>query len=57
MTDPQVTLVVVTWNSADVVGGLLDSLRNHPPAARYEVVVVDNASADATLDLVRAHPV
>lgn len=55
--DPVVTLVVVTWNSADVVGDLLDSLQSDPPAVAYEVVVVDNASADRTLDLVGSHAV
>ena len=55
MTTPQVSLVIVTWNSAEVVGGLLDSLRDNPPAAGCEVIVVDNASVDGTRELVRDH--
>ncbi len=52
---PLVTVVVVTWNSATTIDGLLDSL----PAATtepYEVVVVDNGSRDDTVERARAHP-
>ena len=49
-------VVVVTYNSARDIVGLLESL----PAAAGELtlrtVVVDNGSADATVDLVRAFP-
>jgi len=39
-------VVVVTYNSADVIGACLASLRRWLPAA--EVIVVDNESTDAT---------
>lgn len=53
----RLSLVVVTWNSADVVLDLLDALVAEPPTTPWEVVVVDNDSADGTAALVRAHPV
>jgi len=43
---------VVTWNSAGRVAECLDSLRE--PGVRVETVVVDNASADGTLAVVRS---
>jgi len=43
----QTGVVVVTYNSADVVGRCLDSCAGLP------TVVVDNASSDATCDIVR----
>jgi GT2 family glycosyltransferase len=43
----QIAIVIVTYNSATEIGACLDSLRNLPGA---EVVVVDNASWDATCD-------
>ncbi len=43
-------VVVVTYNSADVIGRCLESCSELP------VVVVDNASSDATRDIVREKP-
>jgi GT2 family glycosyltransferase len=44
-----ITVVVVTWNAADLVAACLQSLvRQTVP---HRVVVVDNASADGTVDL------
>jgi N-acetylglucosaminyl-diphospho-decaprenol L-rhamnosyltransferase len=42
-------VVVVTYNSADVVGALLDSLPAALGELRADVVVVDNGSADDTV--------
>ena len=55
MTGPRdVVVVAVTWNSADVLPDFLGSL---PEAMRgveaWQLVVVDNDSADGTLDLLR----
>lgn len=43
-----IDVVVVTYNSADVVEDLLDSLPRALEPLPYRVVVVDNASSDAT---------
>ncbi len=45
----RVTVITVTHNGGLVIGGMLDSL---PPGIR--LIVVDNASTDDTLDIVRA---
>ena len=47
------TVVIVTWNSADVLPACLESLSQAAPLPA-EVVVVDNASADGSIALVRA---
>lgn len=54
----RLSVVIVTYNSASVLPGLLDSL----PAGLagiddFEIVVVDNASGDGSAALARAHPV
>jgi GT2 family glycosyltransferase len=54
VTTPLVSVVVVTWNSAAVVGDCLASLRNTVPSIEWELTVVDNASADGTVDAIRA---
>lgn len=57
MVDPPpeghpVTVIVVTWNSADTIGDCLAGLR--APGSNQSVVVVDNGSADATVSVARA---
>ncbi|WFU50077.1 glycosyltransferase family 2 protein [Sinorhizobium terangae] len=50
--------VIVTYNSASVLPGLLDSLAaGFEGIANYEVIVVDNASRDGSADLANAHPI
>jgi N-acetylglucosaminyl-diphospho-decaprenol L-rhamnosyltransferase len=51
---PGAVLVVVTWNSADVLPGLLESLEPGMSGLRWRLVVADNDSADGTADLVRS---
>jgi GT2 family glycosyltransferase len=50
---PDVTATIVSWNTKPLLRGCLDALRRHPPGASIEVVVVDNASADGSPELVR----
>ena len=49
-----VAVVVVTYNSAEVIGELLDSLPAALDGLTADVVVVDNDSTDATRELLRA---
>lgn len=49
-----VAAVVVTYNSEDHVGALLDSIPAAMGVLSYSVVVVDNGSSDGTVDLLRA---
>lgn len=49
-----VAVVVVTWNSADVVTGLIDSLPAGAAGVGHRLVVVDNASGDGTVEAVLA---
>lgn len=56
-TRPRLSVIIVTYNSAGVLPGLLDSL----PAGLqgiddFEVIVVDNDSQDESVDFALAHP-
>lgn len=50
-----VSAVTITWNSADVIGGCLESLYAQGDVAGgpVDVVVVDNASTDGTVELIK----
>lgn len=45
--------VVPAWNEAGAIGGVVDEIRAFDP--RIDVVVVDDASTDDTVDVARAH--
>ncbi|HEX6790476.1 MAG TPA: glycosyltransferase [Candidatus Krumholzibacteria bacterium] len=48
-----VSVVIVTYNSARVIGACLDSLQADGASGLAEVIVVDNASPDESVDVVR----
>src|SRR5579859_4171646 len=50
----EVSVVIVTWNSGQPLLDCLHSLREHPPSAAWEAIVVDNGSTDGSLERVRA---
>ncbi len=55
MTDGhRLSIIIVTYNSAGVLPACLDALAAYPPSCPCEVLVVDNGSTDATLDVIRA---
>lgn len=49
---PSVCLVLLTWNGCDDTVACLDSMRS--VTTPHDVILVDNASVDATVDVVRA---
>jgi GT2 family glycosyltransferase len=50
-----VTVVIVTWNAAQVIGRCLDALRLQTVKAR-QIMVIDNASSDETAEVVARYP-
>ena len=50
---PRVTVVVVTWQGAHLLGPCLESLARQ--TLPHDVVVVDNASTDDTATVLAAH--
>ncbi len=57
MTEPEVAVVVVTYNSAEWISRCLDALPAALGDRRAHVVVVDNPATDDTADVVAArHP-
>lgn len=46
---PDVSVVIVTWNSGEDLLACLQSLQANPPALRWEAIVVDNGSSDGSI--------
>ena len=51
---PHTTAVIVTYNSVTTIGQALDAARLSVEARELDVVLVDNASQDGTVDYVRS---
>lgn len=49
------SIIIVSWNVADYLQACLDSILRHQPALQIEVIVVDSASSDQTVQRVREH--
>ncbi|MDH7480867.1 MAG: glycosyltransferase family 2 protein [Armatimonadota bacterium] len=47
------SIVIVNWNTRDYLERCLKSLYTYPPHAKFEILVVDNASTDGSAQMVR----
>lgn len=50
---PELTIVIVNWNTRELLRACLASLERYPPSLRHEVIVVDNNSPDGSAQAVR----
>ena len=50
--EPLFSIITVTWNAADVIAPTLESVQRQT-SSDYEMLIIDGASTDATLDIVR----
>lgn len=50
----ELSVIFVNWNGGPLLSRAIDSVVTYPPSVEYEVVVVDNASTDNSLALLRA---
>ena len=53
MTPPKLSIVIVSFNTRPDLERCLESLTASPPALPHEIVVVDNASSDGSVEAVR----
>lgn len=51
------SVVIVNWNAGSRLQEAIDSIVSAPPRGTWEIVVVDNASTDGSIDAVRSHAV
>jgi GT2 family glycosyltransferase len=48
----ELSIIIVNWNSADLLRSCLRSILAHPPGCSFEILVIDNASYDGSAELV-----
>ena len=53
MTQIKLSIIIVSWNVCDQVKDCLHSIKSNPPGSGYEVIVVDNASTDNTVEIIK----
>jgi GT2 family glycosyltransferase len=53
---PEVVLsvIIATYNARELLADCLESIAQNPPRESYEIIVVDDASADGTSEMVQA---
>jgi GT2 family glycosyltransferase len=47
------SILIVNWNTAELLRACLDSIIHFPPLSPYEIIVIDNASSDGSQEMVR----
>jgi GT2 family glycosyltransferase len=52
MPTPKLAIVIVNWNTRQLVLDCLQSIEQYPPQREYEVWLVDNASRDGSIEAV-----
>ncbi|NVJ96673.1 MAG: glycosyltransferase family 2 protein [Alphaproteobacteria bacterium] len=48
------SIIIINWNTRDMLRDCLNSVLENAPDCRHEIVVVDNASTDGSQEMVRA---
>jgi GT2 family glycosyltransferase len=48
----KLSIIIVSWNTWELLEGCLTSIYAHPPNGEFEVFVVDNASSDGSAQMV-----
>ena len=51
---PLLSIVIVSWNTRDTLADCLTSIFQHTQMLNFEVIVVDNASADRTVEMLKS---
>jgi N-acetylglucosaminyl-diphospho-decaprenol L-rhamnosyltransferase len=53
---PRLSIVIVNYNGREHLENCLRSLAEHPVVMTHEIIVVDNASTDGSVQALRRHP-
>ena len=53
MPPVDLSIIIVNWNTRELLAKCLESIAAHPPERTFEVLVVDNASSDGSAQMVQ----
>lgn len=53
MSSPTVSIIIVNWNTREILRDCLRTVYEQTQDVEFEVIVVDNASADGSVDMIR----
>lgn len=56
MNETKLSIIIVNYNTQDLLKNCLDSLFTNRPQAGYEIIVVDNNSSDGSKEIIRRYP-
>ena len=51
---PELSIIIVNWNGGSLLRRCVETIVSSKPNTTYEIVIVDNASADDSLNQLRA---
>ena len=54
MDEVTLSIIIVNWNTCEITRNCLASVREKVTGINCEVIVVDNASSDASVEMIRA---
>lgn len=53
--DKNLSIVIVNWNTKELISACLKSIKKNLPESLYEVWIVDNASSDKSIQMIKKH--
>lgn len=55
LKEPDVSVIIVTYNSAQVIIACIDSIINNSQDVEVEILIIDNGSTDSTREIITHH--
>jgi N-acetylglucosaminyl-diphospho-decaprenol L-rhamnosyltransferase len=49
-TSPELSIIIVNYNTGDFLSGTLNALIAHPPSVNWEAIIFDNGSSDQSIE-------
>lgn len=53
MSSPDISIIIINWNTRDMLADCIDSIWHHADGLKLDIIVVDNASSDGSQAMLR----